>query len=230
MMVLGIVLIGATLYSCQATTSSEQAFFLDITAPQTGDEYATTMIGVSDKLKSATGVTVKLAFKVVGVPRILTIISVTRVCSMRALELQLESLKVIVTAKELYDIMDLATDLSLPSTHIALAKAKRPKTLTGEYIYFGESNFITKDLDNAAFQTLLQRHIKKSLELQIAGIKFINYNVLGESPMQLLTFAALPPRHLQKTVWQEDRVNIFRAPSMTRVVPLEDYLKENYCN
>ncbi|XP_067682293.1 uncharacterized protein [Haliotis asinina] len=213
---------------CENTEEEEQLFFVDI-VPSTDHDLRTVMTSVNDVLNSVEGVTVIQAFKVVGKPRVVAILKFGALCDWRPMEEALSAAGFSVDVKSLYGELDLETDLKVDKD--LLAKAPPPSNISGDFIYFLDITLTMSGQTGSSYKEELRSCLELSLRYRAnAGKKFLNYNILGEFPIQMLFFDVANPKVAESLLWPFNRGPLAMEVSMTRVENFADYLNNNYCN
>ncbi|XP_046332641.2 uncharacterized protein LOC124115628 [Haliotis rufescens] len=223
------LVLGATMYhcgSCDKRGVSKQLFFVDIVAPPA--DIRSTMTTLNNTLYGVQGVTVEQAFKVVGEPRVVAILKFQALCDWRPLEEALLAANLKINVKSVYGEMNLAADLKINKD--LLERAPEPANIHGEFIYLVHLRLTMGGQTGSSYGEELRNLMVHTLRRRVTGVHYLNYNVLGEFPIQMLYFAVHHPRTVEMTTWRYNNGPLEMTNSVTRIEHLQDYIQNNYCN
>ncbi|XP_046564381.1 uncharacterized protein LOC124273208 [Haliotis rubra] len=214
---------------CENTENEEQLFFVTIVPSSFVQNQRAVMTAVNDVLYSVKDITVKQAFKIVGKPRVVAILKFRALCDWRPLEEALAAAGLSIDVKSLYGELDLENDLKVDKE--LLANAQPPSNISGEFIYLLDVTLLMSGQTGASYKEELRSCLELSLKYRAnAHKKFLNYNVLGEFPIQMLFFDVADPKVAESLLWPFNEGPLAMTVSMTRVENFADYLNNNYCN
>ncbi|XP_046573457.1 uncharacterized protein LOC124281463 [Haliotis rubra] len=231
MMLCWFLVFGVTMFHCGVcdnTGNDDQLFYVDIVAPPAGQDIRVIMATINNALYSVEGITVEQAFKVVGEPRVVTILKFQALCDWRPLEAVLLGANLTMNVKSVYGEMNLAADLKINKD--LLARAPEPDIIRGEFLYLVDVRLTMQGQTGSSYKEEMRNFIEHCLERRAIGIHYVNYNVLGEFPIQMLYFAVHHPRTVEMTTWRYNPGPLEMTNSVTRIEHLDDYLNDNYCN
>ncbi|XP_046573390.1 uncharacterized protein LOC124281302 isoform X2 [Haliotis rubra] len=222
---------GATMFHCGVcdnTGNDDQLFYVDIEAPGADQDIGVTMATINNTLYSAEGITVEQAFKVVGEPRVITILKFQALCDWRPLEVVLLAASLTMNVKSLYGEMNLAADLNINKD--LLARAPEPDIIRGEFLYLVDVRITMRGQTTSLYKEEVQNLIEYCLKRRAIGIRYVNYNVLGEFPTQMLYFVVHRPKDSEMARWRYKDEMTEMTISLSRIERLDDYLSDSYCN
>ncbi|XP_067660522.1 uncharacterized protein [Haliotis asinina] len=224
------LLFGVTMFHCSVchnTGEDDQLFYVEIEAPGSGHDIRVTMATINETLHSVNGITVEQAFKVVGEPRVVTILKFQALCEWRPLEAALLVANLKLNVKSVYGEMNLANDLNINKSLIA--QAPEPGTIHGEFLYFVDVTLTMRGQSSSTYKEELKNLVEFGLKIRTEDKHYVNYNVLGEFPIEVLYFVVHRPKDAEMARWRYKDEKTEMTLSMTRIEHLDDYLKDNHC-
>ncbi|XP_067661453.1 uncharacterized protein [Haliotis asinina] len=225
------LLFGVTMFHCGVchnTGEDDQLFYVEIEAPGSGHDISVTMATINKTLHSVDGITVEQAFKVVGEPRVVTILKFQALCEWRPLEAALLAVNLKLNVKSVYGEMNLANDLNINKSLIA--QAPEPDTIHGEFLYFADVRLTMRGQSSSTYKEELRDLNEYALKLRTEGVDYVNYSVLGEFPIELLYFVVYHPKDAEMGRWRYRNEKTEMTFPLIRIEHLDDYLKDNHCN
>ncbi|XP_046573529.1 uncharacterized protein LOC124281605 [Haliotis rubra] len=186
------------------------------------------MATINNALYSVEGITVEQAFKVVGEPRVVTILKFQALCDWRPLEAVLLAANLTMNVKSVYGEMNLAADLKISKD--LLARATEPDTIHGEFLFLTDVRLTMRGQTSSSYKEELHNLMEYCLKRRTIGIHYVNYNVLGEFPIQMLYFVARHPRGTEMARWRYKDGMTEITETLTRIEHLDGFLNDSDCN
>ncbi|XP_067660523.1 uncharacterized protein [Haliotis asinina] len=176
-------------------------------------------------VNTAIGVT---AGNVVGESRVVTILKFQALCEWRPLEAALLAVNLKLNVKSVYGEINLASDLNINKSLIA--RAPEPDTIHGEFLYFVDVRLTMRGQSSSTYKEELRDLKEYALKLRTKGVHYVNYNVLGEFPIEVLYFVVHRPKDAEMARWRYRNERTEMTFPLIRIEHLDDYLKDNQCN